>query len=211
MKPGHLSALALATLLSACGGGGEPAGPSRSNGNPTASLTVSDSLPLVGATPVSFVATGSDPDGDALSYSWNFGDGATATGAVVTHVFGTGGTFNVAVTVSDGKGGGATANASVNARSLTGVWTSQARAWNFEIQQVGGQITGRLLGFKNVSLNPPPPLFGTVKAPRSVAFDVPGGLSFAGTVSADAMAIPGTLSEGSRNYGDILDRQLEIR
>jgi hypothetical protein len=211
MKPSHLSALALATLLSACGGGGEATGPSKSNGNPTASLTVSDSLPLMGVTPVSFAATGSDPDGDALSYSWNFGDGATATGAVVTHVFGTGGTFNVALTASDGKGGSATANASVNARSLTGVWTSQARAWNFEIQQVGGQITGRLLGFKRVSLDPPPPLLGTVKAPRTVVFDVPGGLSFAGTVSADAMAIPGTLSEGSRNYGDILDRQLEIR
>ena len=27
------------------------------------------------------------PDGYALTYSWNFGDGQTATGPIVTHVY----------------------------------------------------------------------------------------------------------------------------
>src|SRR5262249_9994131 len=33
-----------------------------------------------------------DPDGDSLTYAWNFGDGTTASGQSVTHVFATGGT-----------------------------------------------------------------------------------------------------------------------
>ena len=91
-------------------------------------------------------------------------------------------------------------------RSLAGLWTSQARAWNFEIQHVGGRLVGRLLGFKGVNLDPAPSLAGTVKSPRVVEFDVPGGLSFVGTVNPGATQMTGTLSEGSRNYGDVLDR-----
>lgn len=206
MRTRSLGALALVTLLGGCGGGDNPGEPSRVNGNPTTSLTVSESQPLMGATSVSFAATGSDPDGDPLSYSWNFGDGDTATGAAVAHTFGAAGTFSVVVTVTDGKGGSATANTSVTARSLAGIWTSQARAWNFEILHAGGRIAGRLLGFKGVNLDPQPTLSGTVKSPRVVEFDVPGGLSFVGTVNPGATQMTGTLSELSRNYGEVLDR-----
>ena len=45
-----------------------------------------------------------DPDGDGLTYTWDFGDGATATGAQVAHTFASGGSFPVIVTVSDGTG-----------------------------------------------------------------------------------------------------------
>ncbi len=45
-----------------------------------------------------------DPDGDALTYSWDFGDGETANGVVVTHIFAAGGTFPVTLTVDDGTG-----------------------------------------------------------------------------------------------------------
>src|SRR5262249_52476930 len=36
---------------------------------------------------VSFSAAASDPDGGAVTYSWNFGDGATAYGTVVSHAY----------------------------------------------------------------------------------------------------------------------------
>ena len=52
----------------------------------------------------SFDATGSsDPDGDALTYAWTFGDNATGTGATASHVYEGTGTRNVTLTVSDSK------------------------------------------------------------------------------------------------------------
>jgi PKD repeat protein len=46
----------------------------------------------------------SDPDGDGLTYTWDFGDGTTATGAQVAHNFTAGGSYPVILTVSDGTG-----------------------------------------------------------------------------------------------------------
>jgi PKD repeat protein len=45
-----------------------------------------------------------DPDGDALTYEWNFGDGETATGKTVSHVFSKPGDYTVGLTVNDGRG-----------------------------------------------------------------------------------------------------------
>ncbi|MDA0180072.1 ThuA domain-containing protein [Solirubrobacter phytolaccae] len=61
-----------------------------------------------GTTPLTatFSSAGSeDPDGDALTYAWDFGDGsATSTAANPTHTFTTGGTFTVQLTVTDSSG-----------------------------------------------------------------------------------------------------------
>ena len=45
-----------------------------------------------------------DQNKDKISYLWDFGDGVTSTEPVVTHVFGKGGNYNVALTVSDNSG-----------------------------------------------------------------------------------------------------------
>lgn len=47
-----------------------------------------------------------DPDGDDMTYTWDFGDGsAEESGRVVYHTYSTNITYQVTLTVSDGKGG----------------------------------------------------------------------------------------------------------
>jgi PKD repeat protein len=54
---------------------------------------------------VSFTADGScDPDGDALTYAWNFGDDTSATGATAQHEFTTPGRSNVELVATDATG-----------------------------------------------------------------------------------------------------------
>jgi hypothetical protein len=64
----------------------------------------------VNGQPVAFTGAGSsDPDGSIVSYRWSFGDGATGTGANLTHTYSKAGTYSVALTVTDNAGQSATA------------------------------------------------------------------------------------------------------
>jgi glucose/arabinose dehydrogenase/PKD repeat protein len=61
--------------------------------------------PLSGLAPLTVSFSGeasSDPEGDLLTYSWEFGDGATASGSNVEHVYQQNGRFTAVLTVSDG-------------------------------------------------------------------------------------------------------------
>jgi PKD repeat protein/glucose/arabinose dehydrogenase len=71
--------------------------------------------PTAGKPPlaVQFSATGTDPDGDALTYSWDFGDGGKSLVQNPSHTYTTAGTYTAKVTVSDGRGGTATATVTV--------------------------------------------------------------------------------------------------
>jgi hypothetical protein len=86
-----------------------------SNRSPTASMTAT---PASGPAPlqVSFDGRAStDPDGDALTYMWNFGDGSPATnGPTARHTY-SAGTFTASLTVKDGKGGSDTTTARIDA------------------------------------------------------------------------------------------------
>src|SRR5437870_1237296 len=71
------------------------------NQPPTANFTFSCS-----GLSCSFTSTSSDPDGTIASYSWTFGDGATATAQNPAHSYGAGGRYKV--TLRDTDHGGAT-------------------------------------------------------------------------------------------------------
>ncbi len=71
---------------------------------PTARASAS---PTSGAVPlqVNFDGTlSSDPDGDSLTYRWDFGDGATSSAAKPTHVYTQAGPVTARLTVDDGHG-----------------------------------------------------------------------------------------------------------
>lgn len=78
---------------------------------------VATANPTSGPAPldVAFDASASnDPDNDTLSFSWNFGDNTTGTGATVMHRYAQIGTYNAIVTVSDGRGGSSTATVRID-------------------------------------------------------------------------------------------------
>jgi len=62
---------------------------------------------------VSFDAGDSTDNRDIASYRWAFGDGATAAGETATRAYGSAGTYEATVTVTDGNGNTDTANATV--------------------------------------------------------------------------------------------------
>ncbi len=95
-------------------GGVEPPDPDE-NRPPTAIISVNPLQGIVGETEFTFDARSSnDLDGDTLTYSWTFGDGESAEGSLVTHVFEELGDFQARLTVRDSDNATATAVQSVS-------------------------------------------------------------------------------------------------
>jgi PKD repeat protein len=71
--------------------------------------------PLNGSAPldVRFTASGRDPEGGALIYTWDYGDGSQGAGRSVTHRYLTAGTHTARVTVRDLQGATGTATVQV--------------------------------------------------------------------------------------------------
>jgi PKD repeat protein len=70
-------------------------------------VAVASANPTSGNAPlsVSFDGTAShDPDGTIASYSWNFGDGGTGTGATASHAYQSAGSYTAVLTVTDNLG-----------------------------------------------------------------------------------------------------------
>src|SRR5215831_13982565 len=80
---------------------GAPIGPPPSSSELKANFVFSPSSPTAGS-PVQFDASTSV--GDIASFSWNFGDGTTASGVSVSHTFKQQGDFTVVLTVTDSRG-----------------------------------------------------------------------------------------------------------
>jgi PKD repeat protein len=107
------------TVTDGRGGSASASATIRVNSRPTAVVAAN---PTAGPAPltVSFNSAGSsDPDGDALTYAWNFGDGAQGSGATASHVYASPGVFTATLAVNDGRGGTDDASAVVTVRAST--------------------------------------------------------------------------------------------
>jgi PKD repeat protein len=119
------------------------------NQAPTASFTSTPPSPTTGQA-VSFAGSASsDSDGTISGYSWDFGDGATGSGATPSHSYATAGTYAVRLTVTDNDGtpGNLTQNVAV-AQS-----TGTAPAGGGGTTTGGGQAPGS--GASQVAGSPP--------------------------------------------------------
>jgi hypothetical protein len=146
-----------------------------------------------------FTATGgqfSSPD-----FTWNFGDGATAAGNSVTHVFAGEGTFQVSVRAR-GSSGEETAATSVSVGSLTGTWTRPAVdgvSHRLVVTQQGPALTGQW--FIDIAPGSPfgpssvGPLIGTVSNPRGVRLEQ--------ATECRRLIANGTVNEDLRSMGGL--------
>lgn len=118
-------------------------------------------------TTMAFTASASDPDGDALSYSWDLGDGATASGDVTTHRYDREGTFTVRLTVRDGTGS-SDASKSVTARSLTGTWRATPEPIHDALNCTQSAAAFRCENARPTDANQTKTVSGTLVHPRRV-------------------------------------------
>jgi hypothetical protein len=173
---------------------------SPANASPTLALSRSpDGLAIAGVTAVAFVAGASDANGDPLTVTWDFGDGQSASGASVLHVYAREGVFAVSVTATDGRGGVTTTGTSVTAGGLTGRWLlseggERFYEWGFDITQGGSTLGGRPYSVPDKRCLGD--LHGRVISPLTVRFEFGAcdnnTVVIDGTAAADLRSIPGT-------------------
>jgi PKD repeat protein len=109
----------------------------------------------VATIPLSFDGSGSsDPDGNALAYAWDFGDGGSATGAMPNHSYAAGGAYTVSLTVTD-NGSPALSNSAATTATIAAVFdanvftrnqyrsiklASNKPEWAVQIEPMGGNF-----------------------------------------------------------------------
>jgi hypothetical protein len=158
------AAVILALALSACGSDNNPAAPTPTptptptpppppppaNRAPTiSSMTANPAFGVATLTAFAMTAAATDPDGDPVTFEWEFGDGTRGTGPALSKTYLTGGAATVTLTVSDGRGLSATDRRTITVGSLTGNWSGtigfpngQSAQATLSLVQTGGTVTG---------------------------------------------------------------------
>lgn len=163
------------------------------------SVSVAPQSGLQGATDIAFSIAGvNDPEGDPLTYTWDFGDGSTGSGATVTHKYATAGTFSATVTVGDGQHT-VSARGSVSIVSLTGTWRGNNAPYTVTITHAGSVL---MVVWDDVSggLNRRWSGSGSVTAPRNMSatlnpvLNVGSPIALSGTLDPTGNILSGSVT-----------------
>jgi hypothetical protein len=104
-------------------------------GNQAPMVTIDGPSTVPARTTAFLTANATDGDNDMLAYSWDLGDGTTAdNNPSIPYSWTLGGTYTVTVTVSDMKGGTATASKMITVTDTIDTWTTRTTGktvdWN---------------------------------------------------------------------------------
>ena len=188
----------LAVIAAGCGSesGLSPAGPS--SGLSAGTIEIAPAGAIVGTSVTLQSRLASDPTGSSLFYSWDFGDGASATGEATTHVYATAGDFFATVTVSSSEGGSAVAALNIPVRSLTARWSGDPG--RVSITQDGLDLRGTYQDDSRQGT-----VGGRISETGTVTFTVtsPGlaPVTFTGTAGPDVVTLV-----GAANGRDVVNR-----
>jgi PKD repeat protein len=168
-------------------------------------------------------STSSDSDGTVVSYDWQFGDGATATGPSASHTYGAAGTYTATLTVTDDEGASSSAttrvtvtaggiafrdaasttnNRGTTSVSLTVPASAQARDGLVLVLSTNSTVTGTapdgwtLVGTQSASPSLTTQVFSRVATATDAGTAVTVQLSGTAKVTAQLLAYAGTSKKG---------------
>lgn len=115
-------------------------GPFPGNSTPSGSISGPDSTEARQL--VLFSASVSDSDGDPLAYSWDMGDGIVKeSSSTITHSWSIGGSYQVALTVSDMKGGSVTLTKDITVNDSLSTWNSRTSGTDEDLNGIAANDT----------------------------------------------------------------------
>lgn len=200
-------------LVGAAGGGGAAAAVmlSQREGPPpiAGTIAVSPATGLQSGTAIMFASQGASvKSGEALQYAWEFGDGATGSGPLVSHVYSEAGAFTPRVTVTAAKKTAVATGSVVVIRSVSGTWRGTLAGVDVTLvlTQTGANITGTYRE---------PAATGTVAGPvqttsprLNLTITTPAfSASFTGDPNETVDVLTGTYREQGLTLGLTLTRQ----
>ena len=132
-------------------------------------------------TPVQFDGSLSwDPQGDNLTYRWNFGDGSTATGIAPSHHYPVVGSYTVTLVVNDGQFDSAPASAEVTIVNLAPIANAGAdfavRRRSTPVSLTGSASSdpeGRMAGYQWRQTGGYPVRWSTLPTQPNASFVIP--------------------------------------
>jgi hypothetical protein len=192
-----------AVITAGCGSASGPTASGPSSGFSAGTIVIEPAGAIAGTAVTLTSRLATDPTGLPLSFAWDFGDGATATGEATTHVYATAGDFFPTVTVSNGEGSAARVSVTIPVRSLTAEWSG-------DMNRVPGGLTPGGHGRVSITQNGlvlsgtyqddshQGSVAGTISATGTVTFTVtnPGmaPFTFTGTAGPDVRTLVGAAS-----------------